>query len=1326
MAIPQDMSRTINTKPGVLYAVAAGALLAALLLSGCATTTAPIAPATESVSEDAPWGSLIAQANAALLAGSYRRAVSLFEASLSQQPRNADVLFKLGELHDVLGDPARARRRFMEGLQYAESASARSYVAYLDIQGEQYDSARRHLELALQTKPGDLYALTLSGVCHQQLGDPEKAIELLAQADALDPEGTRPETQNLAYYLGMSYRDLDDLDNAIAAFARAELRMVGDPRPIEAQAAMFERAEEWEQAKDAYERAFAFDTSNTDLLARAQAAERRLSQQTTHTEDVEPVPAVSILSDDIQPVIDAAAEADRFAGEDAVILLNRSEHEILPDGRSRFTTHQLVKLLGRRAFADYGEIAIPFNAVSQNIGVNIARTILPTGEIVEVAEDGFHDVTPPESLTFNLYSDVLWKVVSFPALVEGAIVEYQVTVEDAYGSGDTGNIWFWGGMAFQSKYPTLRSEYALRVPKDVAFAHKLYGDGANVSMAQESSVDGPFPTATYVWSHGPSEAFDSEPNAPPMDGLLPRLAFSSVSSWQVLTDWYNGLLSDRVVSDGAVSEAVARVIGNARSQEERVRAIAYFVAQELRYVGIQLGKGAYQPHPAPEVLRHRYGDCKDKVALLIAMLRSIGVEAYPALIAPGPGEDVDVSLPTLASFSHMIVAIPDGDGTYVWFDPSNDLVRFGELSARNQSRTALVLKQGEAEWAMTPTALADDNRYDWTVSIDLEPDGRLTGHETLVATGTHGTDVRAIYQPIAPSQYRQFVEASLSSAYPSLRVGDVVIAPIMDLERPVSVAVDFTADAYGLRSESAWIVPIPSAGLEEYAALGASDTRSQPLELGAPNQLTQSVSIGVPDGYRVTHLPPPVSFQSDFARLTRQYRVEGDRVRYTLDLTIAEPSVSPEQYPQARELFALLARERAAQFVLEQAPLPQPVVEVPGQEPEEPVKPQVVPPVSEVAVESPPAAAPTPDGEITEPQAVVEATSPVPAVTDAEPKAAEPKMPAAAPERPSAPTDGRTAEISARIESWRTAWERRRLRDYLAMYAEDAEIRRYSKAQSPSQPGETDRLVWDVLSKSDLSDHMGYMLGRYRRIRVAIDRIRVVEAMTNDDAVTVEFVQEFHAWTARTGEQPTYADRGMKQFRFVMGDSGWMIAQERWAPLAPFQPTAAAMPGGGATVTGSSAVGSAQESQIREQVERWRAAWQNGDVDTYLASYARDAIIERSTVQPDGTITRQQLSLPSLASRVRTLLTRYSRVDVEALHLQVSPDGERADGVVARFEQHFRSWRSAGAGDPSYSDHGVKTLVFRRNATSWQIRRESWQPIVMDLATDQKAYAVTR
>ncbi len=75
-------------------------------------------------------------------------------------------------------------------------------------------------------------------------------------------------------------------------------------------------------------------------------------------------------------------------------------------------------------------------------------------------------------------------------------------------------------------------------------------------------------------------------------------------------------------------------------------------------MAIEIGVGGYQPHPAADVFKNKYGDCKDKATLLITMLGHIGLRGYPALVGTRGDIEADPKTPTLATFDHMIVALP--------------------------------------------------------------------------------------------------------------------------------------------------------------------------------------------------------------------------------------------------------------------------------------------------------------------------------------------------------------------------------------------------------------------------------------------------------------------------------------------------------------------------------------------------------------------------------------------------------------------------------------------------------------------------------------------
>ena len=122
-----------------------------------------------------------------------------------------------------------------------------------------------------------------------------------------------------------------------------------------------------------------------------------------------------------------------------------------------------------------------------------------------------------------------------------------------------------------------------------------------------------------------------------MDGVAGRmiitlfppggLARNSFSNWQQMGSWYLNLTSGRFDASPEIKAKVASSTASSPTQLAKMRVLAEFMQHDIRYVGIELGIGGWQPHPAAEVFSHRYGDCKDKATLMAAMLREIGIDS---------------------------------------------------------------------------------------------------------------------------------------------------------------------------------------------------------------------------------------------------------------------------------------------------------------------------------------------------------------------------------------------------------------------------------------------------------------------------------------------------------------------------------------------------------------------------------------------------------------------------------------------------------------------------------------------------------------------------
>ena len=882
-----------------------------LVLGGCAVFTRSQSSEVEVidplVERNRQWQEQIDKGNWAFKNRDFNRALQAYRAAIEIKPDSSETQLKIAEIHFQRQEYEKARDAFAALLKLdARNVSARNYLGYIHENLNNYEGAAQAYEAALKLDPRNLYTLNHLGLAYKQLQRLDEAEAVLRQALALDPKSTRSESKNTHNYLALIYLERGATGESIAEF-RESIRLFSDDVWARQQlAAIYENEERYYEAELQYYEILQVAPENLLAPARLQALSQLYSPAFTTAE----VPPVELVDTDIDTIIAQSPNAQVYPEADAILLLNQFSHDVLPTGKSRYTSHQVVKILTDRGRQQYDDIAIPYQPMAQYITVNIARTILPDGSVVEPLDEAYNDVTPPGLLSYNLYSDAMWKVISMPALEPGVCIEYQVTLEDT-GAQTVGNeTWFWGDFSFQSTDVTLQSNYALRVPRDVHFQWQA------VNCQLEPQVRHEEEASTFIWTYGESPGLVEEVGMPATKDIAPRLSYSSVKSWDAVYEWYKELAKEQYAADEAIEATVQAITANLVAPSDKVQALYHFVASQIRYVGIELGQGAYQPSPACQVFQMRYGDCKDKTTLLIAMLNLVGIKAFPVLLNPTPYERVDIEIPSLGQFSHVITAVPRDDGSYLWLDATSEVCSYGDLPASDQGRKGFVIGETRGEFVDIPTFPPESNRLIVNMEIGLSESGGLRGKMRVETSGQYNLETRLQYKPVHPSAWKDTFAGELSAQFPGVKINRVKISDLNNLTVPVHVEIEFAVDKYVKRIDGSLLFPLPSDEFTDYAELFAASGRKYPLEFSYPLQMEKTIRIALPQGWTAA-LPKDLEVAHSFASMERQYESGGSEIRYKLQFTLKNPIISPEDYRSAKQFFETLAREDGTQLILQ-------------------------------------------------------------------------------------------------------------------------------------------------------------------------------------------------------------------------------------------------------------------------------------------------------------------------------------------------------------------------------------------------------------------------
>lgn len=173
--------------------------------------------------------------------------------------------------------------------------------------------------------------------------------------------------------------------------------------------------------------------------------------------------------------------------------------------------------------------------------------------------------------------------------------------------------------------------------------------------------------------------------------------FSENQSWSEVVNWAQPMYRDVLKEHPSIVEIAHKIRDTTTQKTEQIAAALRYSQDEIRYLGIEMGINSHLPTAAHETLKLRYGDCKDKAVLFIAMLKQLGIEAYPALVNTYSGQILNQAPVSVDSFNHVIVTFQLAGKRY-WLDPTLSYQK-GKLSALFQPHYgyALIIKKGEMQ-----------------------------------------------------------------------------------------------------------------------------------------------------------------------------------------------------------------------------------------------------------------------------------------------------------------------------------------------------------------------------------------------------------------------------------------------------------------------------------------------------------------------------------------------------------------------------------------------------------------------------------------------------
>ena len=257
-----------------------------------------------------------------------------------------------------------------------------------------------------------------------------------------------------------------------------------------------------------------------------------------------------------------------------------------------------------------------------------------------------------------LYSGTRTAYLILPDIRVGDILEYSYSLQ---GNNPVMDGKFSETLPLEWEVPIERSSLRLVVAPSRSLFFQAPKDTDVKVMVSESSGE-----REISWQQDKVPAVELQEDAPAWFMPNRSLSVSEFASWSDVARWAKPLYDDGAAIDPSVQQ-LADQLAKDKTAQQKLMAALHFVQQEIRYLGMEDGIGSHRPRKAADTLYRRYGDCKDKTVLLMALLKAMGFSPVAALVSLDRGDMLPNQQPSPYLFDHVIVTLML-DGKRIWLD----------------------------------------------------------------------------------------------------------------------------------------------------------------------------------------------------------------------------------------------------------------------------------------------------------------------------------------------------------------------------------------------------------------------------------------------------------------------------------------------------------------------------------------------------------------------------------------------------------------------------------------------------------------------------------
>ncbi|KVU14539.1 hypothetical protein WK57_24240 [Burkholderia ubonensis] len=605
---------------------------------------------------------------------------------------------------------------------------------------------------------------------------------------------------------------------------------------------------------------------------------------------------------------DAAAPRPPAAGIDDTppTTLERDVHEFVIQRDGSLEEHDDATLRANDAngIDAIAQRYVWFDKDLEKVDLLAAQTLDRDGVVHPVGPDAIRDVQEPRSAGAPTFQDGVLRTVVFPGVEAGSRtrVAFRKVRTRPLNPG------YFGYFVEPSRDPVDYQRLVFDVPADMP----LHADARGYVALPPVTANG---RTRYVFEyrHGPYDRIELGAVGYPTDG--DRLMVSTLPDYAAFAARYRNAAMDPSADDPAVAQLARALTANAPDPHDKARILYDWVRANVRYVALFLGETAAAPHRVTDILRNRYGDCKDHVALFGALLAAVGIRSEPVLLNLG----AVYTLPSVPGYgggavNHAITWLPDL-GLYA--DTTTGGIAFGYLPPIVMDRPALLVDTG----VLARTPATQPRTRTARLAIDAARLDAQRYQSYVEDDGWTAELERNVFRRATRERVRQLAVERLRQS--GLRgTADLVTTDLAATAGPFGVTMTGTLD-HAVWPDGTTAVPAlssPTGGI----ATQVQGWLAEPVRTQAwvciGGAFDETAQIALPANVAVTDVPADTAVRDRFVDFASHYVFDASarvvQITRRLRADFGRQVCTPDDYAAMRASLERIERDTQAQIVV--------------------------------------------------------------------------------------------------------------------------------------------------------------------------------------------------------------------------------------------------------------------------------------------------------------------------------------------------------------------------------------------------------------------------